>query len=57
MENNISRETNEMLRMICQKFIIKYSKILCNKCAMKMATGKCTKCHELFTECRRIINQ
>jgi hypothetical protein len=48
--------------IICHKDEITYScmpcrcEILCKKCAQKMATGgKCKKCHELFSECRRII--
>ena len=47
--------------MICVKNTITYCcmpcrcEILCKICAMKMATGgKCRKCKEFFTECKRI---
>jgi hypothetical protein len=62
MEANSKSETDTKLCLVCDKSVIEYScmpcrcEILCKKCAMKMATGgKCKKCKELFTECKRII--
>lgn len=68
MENN-SSQTSQIsnlsqkidICLICGKNSITYCPmpcrcpILCKPCAMKMATGgKCRKCKELFSECRRL---
>ena len=60
MENK--KENKNSICLICYQNEITYAcmpcrcKILCKKCAMKMATGgKCRKCTELFTECKRLI--
>ena len=47
---------------ICHKNDISYCcmpcrcEVLCRTCAMKVASGgKCKKCKEMFTECKRLI--
>lgn len=67
MEHNENKEISEIEEqdndycIICEKNKREYMcmpcrcEILCKKCAMKMATGgKCRRCKELFTECKRI---
>jgi len=57
-----SDEENHSECMICKRDKVEYMcfpcrcKILCKKCAMKMASGgKCRKCTKLFVQCKRIL--
>ncbi len=63
-DNLIEEKKENTLKecIICRKNKLEYMcmpcrcKILCKKCAMKMASGgKCRNCKNFFVECKRIL--